>query len=129
METLVNCNIIVDIVSIDQVAGGNQMYEVYFTSTDNTKYRLVFDSVWDIRCAIENAYIDRSTKFSHKEIQKSSVLIVQNSETIKYFQKQVSGTRPTDEIKNYILFDSIDTVIEILTLKEPNLIKIKSGLH
>lgn len=124
METLVNCNIIVDIVSIDKITGGNQIYEVYFTSTNNIKYKLVFDYVWDFRCSIENAYIDRATKFSHKEIKKSSVLLIQNSEYIKYFERQVSGTRPTDEIKNYILFDSVDTIIEFLVLKEPILLKV-----
>ena len=124
METLVNCNLIVDIASVDKVSGDNQMYEVYFTNMDNIKYKLVFDYVWDFRCAIENAYIDRATKFSHEEIQKSSVLQVQNSEYIKYFETQVSGTRPIDEIKDYILFDSIDTIIEFLTLREPVLIKL-----
>ena len=124
METLVNCNLIVDIASVDKVSGDNQMYEVYFTSMDSIKYKLVFDYVWDFRCAIENAYIDRATKFSHEEIQKSSVLQVQNSEYIKYFETQVSGTRPIDEIKDYILFDSIDTIIEFLTFKETVLIKL-----
>ena len=124
METLVNCDITVDIESIDSVSGGNQEYEVHFTTTDNVKYILVFDCVWEFRCAIENAYIDRATQFKHREIQKSSVLLVENSEYIKYFAKQVSGTRPIDAVKNYIIFDSVDTIIEVLTIKEPILIKI-----
>ncbi|MBQ7972912.1 MAG: hypothetical protein IJ291_05620 [Lachnospiraceae bacterium] len=124
METLVNCDITVDIESIDSVSGGNQEYEVHFTTTDNVKYKLVFDCVWEFRCAIENAYIDRATQFKHREIQKSSVLLVENSEYIKYFAKQVSGTRPIDAVKNYIIFDSVDTIIEVLTIKEPILIKI-----
>ncbi len=124
MEILVNCDIIVDIESIDNVSGGNQEYEVYFTSADNVKYKLVFDCVWEFRCAIENAYIDRATQFKHEEIQKSSVLLVQNSEYIKYFAKQVSGTRPLDSIRDYIIFDSIDTIIEVLTVKEPMIIKM-----
>ena len=124
METLVNCNIITEIESIDNVSGGNQEYEVYFTSSDKEKYKLVFDYVWEFRCAIENAYIDRASKFNHAEIQKSSVLLVQNSQYIKYFGKQVSGTRPLDAIRDYIIFDSIDTIIEVLTVKEPMIIKI-----
>lgn len=124
METLVNCGIILDIESIDNVSGGSQEFEIYFTSEDNVKYKLVFDCVWEIRCAIENAYIDRSTQFKHEETQKSSVLLIQNSNYIKYFAKQVSGTRPLDEIKDYLIFDSIDTIIEVLTVKEPMLIKI-----
>ena len=124
METLVNCDIIVDIESIDKVSGGNQEYEVYFTSVDNVKCKLVFDCVWEFRSAIENAYIDRATRFKHEEIQKSSMLLVQNSDYIKYFARQVSGTRPLSDIKDYIIFDSIDTIVEVLTIKEPRLIKL-----
>lgn len=80
--------------------------------------------MWDIRCSIENAYIERASKFRHDEIEKSSVLLIQNSNYIQYFEEQVSGTRPVNEIKNYILFDSVDTIVEILTLKEPVLVKI-----
>ena len=105
METLVNCGIILDIESIDNVSGGSQEFEIYFTSKDNVKYKLAFDCVWEIRCAIENAYIDQSTQFKHEETQKSSVLLIQNSNYIKYFAKQVSGTRPLDEIKDYLIFD------------------------
>ena len=97
---------------------------MFFISKENIKYKIIFDFVWDIRCSIESAYIDRSSKFCHNERQKSSVLLMKDSDYIKFFEDQVSGTRPVDEIKNYILFDSIDTVIEVLTLKEPVLMKI-----
>lgn len=100
------------------------MYEIYFTSTDKIKYKFVFNFVWDFRCSIENAYIDRFTKFCHNEKEKSSILLIKNSNYVKYFEKQVSGTRPINEIKNYILFDRVDTIIEVLTLEEPVLIKI-----
>lgn len=124
METLVNCDIVIDIESIDKIVGGNQLYEVFFTATNKIKYRIVFDFVWDFRCSIENAYIERSSKFCHNEKEKSSILLIQNSNYVKYFEKQISGTRPIDELKNYILFDCVDTIIELLTLKEPVLIKI-----
>lgn len=124
METLVNCNIVVNIKSIDKIAGGNQSYEVYFTSIDEIRYKIVFDFVWDFRCSIENAYIERTSKFCHKEKKKSSVLLIQDSNFVKYFEDQVSGTRPIEAIKNYILFDSVDTVVELLTLKEPIIMMI-----
>lgn len=124
MEILKNCNIITDIESIDKISGGNQLYEVFFSTKDSIKYKLVFDYVWDLRCSIENAYIDRSTKFGHKESEKSSILLIENSQYIKYFEEQVSGTRPIIGLKNYILFDKIDTVMEVLTLKEPTLVKL-----
>lgn len=124
MEILINCDVVVDIESIDKISGGNQLYEVFFTSTDKTKYKIIFDFVWDFRCAIENSYIDRASKFRHNEKKKSSILLIQNSSYIKYFEQQVSGTRSISELKDYILFDSLDTIIEILTLKEPVLMKI-----
>ena len=124
MENLENCNIVIDIESIDKVSGGNQFFEVFFVSSDKIKYKIIFDFVWDFRCSIENAYIDRASKFCHHEREKSSVLLVKDSNYVKYFEEQVSGTRLTNDIKNYILFDSIDTVIEVLTLKEPVLMKI-----
>ncbi len=124
MEKLENCEFIIDIETIDRIMSGNQLYEIYFTSTDKIKYKFVFNFVWDFRCSIENAYIDRFTKFCHNEKEKSSILLIKNSNYVKYFEKQVSGTRPINEIKNYILFDRVDTIIEVLTLEEPVLIKI-----
>lgn len=124
MESLVNCDIIIDIEIIDQIVAGDQLYEVFFTTTDQMKYKIVFDFVWDFRCAIENAYIDRSTKFCHNEKDKSSIFLIQDSNYIKYFEEQISGTLPIGELKNYILFDHVDTIIELLTIREPVLIKI-----
>lgn len=123
METLVNCNIVIDIECIEKMSGGNQICEVFFLSTNKERYKLVFDYVWDFRYSIENAYISRSSKFCHCEKQKSSVLLIQNSDYLRYFEEQICGTRPVNELKNYILFDSVDTIIELLTLKEPILLK------
>lgn len=124
MESLVNCDIVINIESIDRIVAGNQLYEVYFTATDQVCYKIVFDFVWDFRCSIENAYLERSSKFCHNEKKRSSILLVQNSNYVKYFEEQVSGTRPINEIKNFIVFDCVDTIIEVLTIKEPVLVKI-----
>lgn len=123
MERLINCNIIIDIESIEMVSGAFEYFEIVFLTSDKTKYKIVFDSVWDLRYAIENAYIDRFSKFL-RDAKNSSVLMIENSDYVKYFESQVSGTRPTENIKNYILFDKIDTVIEVLTIEEPVLIKL-----
>ena len=124
MERLVNCNIIIDIEHIEMISGGDQYFEIMFSTRDKEKYKLVFDFVWDMRYAIDNGYIDRFSKFVRAINQNSSVLLIQDSEYIKYFENQVSGTRPVDELKNYILYDTIDTVLEILSVKEPILVKI-----
>lgn len=110
MEKLVNCQFCIEIASITGICGGNQCYEVLFVDNNDLKYKLTFDYVWDIRCSIENAYIMRSTKFIHDEEKPSSILLVQNSDYLKYFEEQASGTRPTNTLKNYILFDKIDNI-------------------
>ena len=124
METLVNCDIFIDIELIENISGANQYFEVFFKSKDNLKYKVIFDYVWDIRYSIENGYIDRFSKFHREAIKKSSILLIENSEYIKYFEKQASGTLPIEDIKNYILSDSVDSVIEILALKKPTLVKL-----
>ena len=124
-EKLINCKIIIDIELIDKIVGGNQYFEIYFTTSNNEKYKITFDYVWSIRSSIENAYFKRNSEFQNDAQEKSSVLIIQNSKTIQDFEKQVSGTRLTENLKNYIIFDKVDTIIEVLTEEEPNLIKIK----
>ena len=123
-EKLINCNIIIENELIDKIVGGNQFYEIYFTTTNKEKYKISFDCVWDIRIAIENAYIQRNFEFQNGTQKKSSVLIVQNSKTIQDFEKQVSGTRTITNLKNYIIFDKVDTIIEVLTVEEPVLKQI-----
>lgn len=118
-EKLLNCKIIIEIELIDKIVGGSQFYEVYFTATNKEKYKISFDCVWDIRSAIENAYIQRNYEFQDNTQKKSSILLIQDSKTMQEFEKNVSGTRPTTNLKNYIIFDTVDTVIEILTEKEP----------
>lgn len=70
MEKLVNCEITVSIESIDKIIGSNQLYEIFFTSEEKRKYKIVFDFVWDIRFSIENAYIERASKFCHCERER-----------------------------------------------------------
>ena len=122
METLVNCKNIVDIWLIDKISGGNRVFEIEFTSDDKKKYKFYLDDVWDMRIAVENAFLEREWRRNVE--QTSSILLVQNSEYIKYFEGQICETYPTDELKHYILFDKIDTVIEFLTLKEPVLTRV-----
>jgi len=124
MEKLVNCEIIVNIHEIELISGGNRQFEIGFLTEGKEHYKLIFDSVWDMRYSIEEGYIDRFYNISREIEQKSSVLLVENSDYLKYFEKQVSGTRPINKVKNYILFDAIDTVVEILTSKPAVLLKL-----
>ncbi|AEV69356.1 hypothetical protein [Acetivibrio clariflavus] len=127
MEKLKNCRIVIDIEEIESISCTNREFEVLLMSKDKKKYKIVFDYVLDMRYSIENASIDRFCNF-RKNISENlidnSFFIVENSEYIKYFKNQVSGTIPADNITHYILFDKVDTVIDILTEKEPILLSI-----
>ena len=126
MERLTNCNFNPDIRIIECISGGNQEFEIIFYTKNKEKYKFIFNNVWDMRYSIENASIERFYQFRKhlKEgIKESSVYLVEDSEYIKYFEKQVSGTRPIDEIKHYIVSDEIDTILDILTVDEPQLEK------
>lgn len=122
MESLRNCHIIIEIESIEKISGGNQRFEVVYSTKEEQRHRLVFEHVWDLRYSIENGFIDRGSKFEHAEKVKSNVYLVENSDYVKYFEKQVSGTRPVSQLKDYIIFDAVDTVVEVLTTKEPQLL-------
>ena len=127
MEKLKNCRIVIDIEEIESISCTNREFEVLLMSKDKKKYKIVFDYVLDMRYSIENASIDRFCNF-RKNISENlidnSFFIVENSEYIKYFKNQVSGTIPADNITHYILFDKVDTVIDVLTEKEPILLSI-----
>lgn len=125
MENSINCNIIVKIDSIDKLEGSNQNCEIYITTVGGGKAKIVFKQVWDCRFAIENAFMDRASKIVHHEHERSSVLLITGSKYIRYFEKEVSGTRPINRLKDYILFDNVDTVVEILSNEEPALIMMQ----
>ena len=67
---MINCNIVIDIESIEMVSGANQYFEMVFLTSEKTKYKIIFDFVWDLRYSIENGYIDRASKFLHEERKK-----------------------------------------------------------
>lgn len=118
----------VEIEFIDHFVGGNQELRVFFTDEqraiegENTeKYELFFDSVWDFRYSIENGFIGRCPEMDHigSRAVYTSIYLVENSKYIKYFEQQVSSTRPIDDLKHFIIFDGIDTGIEVLSNAEP----------
>jgi len=126
-EQLANYDIDINIDLIEKISGGNEEFEIFFCTKEQEKYKLIFDIVWDLRYSIENASIDRFCEFRKNlpsDIKESSVYIVKDSEYIKYFEQQVSGTRPIDELVHFIVHDNVDTTLDILTLRDPVLVKL-----
>ncbi len=127
MERLKNWTRLLHIEMIEEVKGGNQSFEVLFTMKDQSRYKLIFNYVWDLRWSVENGYIDRFCEFRKNlpdNLIENSIYIVENSKYIKYFTSQISGTLPIHKLVNYLLCDETDTVMEILSNEEPALVKI-----
>ena len=130
MERLRNCEFIIDIEMIENISGADQYFEVIFSTTDKKKHKFIFKFVWDMRYAIENASIDRFCEFRKRlpeGIIDNGVYVVEDSDYIKYFEHQVSLTRPVDELTHYILCDRVDTTLDILVCKnKPVLVPLDS---
>lgn len=127
MERLTNWETTIDIEMIENISGAQQYYEVIFLTKDNERYKFILRDVWDIRCSIENASIERFCEFRKylpEGLIDNGVYVVEDSEYIKYFEHQVSGTRPMEEIKHYLISDQIDMMIDVLTPEKPVLVKM-----
>jgi len=127
MERIKNCDIIMDIEMIDNVLGGNRYFEVLLTAKDTTRYKIIFSRVWDLRWSVENASIMRWSHFRTclpEGLIHNSVYVVEDSEYIKYFEHQITGTYPTHDITHYLLHDAIDSTLDVLAVNKPELVKI-----
>ena len=118
MQRLANCDITIDIEVIEDISGSNQYFEIFFSTPKKERYKLIFDGVWDMRYSIEATAVDRFCEFREclpTGLIDNNVYIVENSEYIKYFERQVAGLLPVDELTHYIVDDRTDTILDILT--------------
>jgi len=126
MQKLANCEFIINIERIEHLFIEGLRLEIVFSTTDKKRHKFIFDGVLDIRCSIENASIDRFCEFRKcltGGIIDNSVYVVEDSEYIKYFEHQVSGTHSIDELNHYIVSDNLDTIVDILVdRKKPTII-------
>ena len=125
MERLTNYEIVMDIEWIKNITGADQYFEIIFSTKDRKEYKIIFERVWDMRWSIENASIARWYDLRSclpERIVDSSIYVIEDSEYIRYFEQQVMGTRPIDELKHYIISDTTDTTLDILAVKKPVLV-------
>lgn len=112
-------NIIIQIKLIESFSGGNRECILRFVDKQNRKGRLTFANIFDFRYAIENAFIDRFSNIPKGIHGKNSIYIVDDSNYKIDFENQVSGTIPVETICHFVIFDEVDTGIEILTNQDP----------
>ena len=124
METLVNCDIIVEIHSIEKTIGRDDKFEISFKTVNKKSGKLYLTGVYDVRVAIEEAF--RGRQFERKVEENSSVMRVYNSNYIEYFKQQAEGClleTDLEELKHYIIVDNVESVIEVLAINTPTLIQ------
>ena len=127
MGKLVNYDIVINIEQITNISGADQYFEVTFSAKNGMEFKIIFDQVWDMRWSIENASIERFCnfrEFQQEELIKNSIYVVEDSEYIGYFEKQVSGTRPIDKLRHFIIYDNVNTTLDILSNRGPTILKI-----
>lgn len=128
LEKLTNYKYTLSIEHIISVSGGDQRFEILFLSkADGCRYKLVFDSVLDMRYSIENGYIERFCEFRKnlpENTVDNSLYVVEDSEYVRFFHEQSSHTREGESLTDYIICDEIDTVLELLSNEEPALIRL-----
>lgn len=92
-------------------------------SESKENIEIMFKRICAFKYTDENGIIDRAyQQGSNREF--SSIYIVENSDYIKDYEYQSSGTRPMADAKHFIVLDGIDTVVEILSHDEPQIKKI-----
>jgi len=123
MEKLINTNLVIHINYIKSIKISDERCVIYADAVDFGAIKILFDDVWDCRYTIENGIIDRSSKMLHCEEEKSSIYEVVDSQYIQYFMNQVSETRPTSNLKDYIIFDDVENVFEILSINAPRMVQ------
>lgn len=109
----------VKIELIESFSGGNRECVINFVDKQNRRGQLFFVNVFDFRYAIENAFIDRLSNIPQSVLGGNSIYIVDKSDFKSRFEKQISGTISVESIRHVVVFDEVDTGIEILTNQAP----------
>ena len=113
-----------EIRAILEVSIEDQSCNILFLDSNLCVKKLHFPQVIDLRYAIENAFIDRFANVTQE--RSSGVSLVENSDYIRYFRNNSSNSPHLSglELQHYIIFDSIEVGLEILTETKPVLVHL-----
>jgi len=109
----------IDIYEITSYVGSITRATINFTTEDKSQHTLFFENVLSLKYTTENGFINRFYNVPSGVLGSNSIYIVKDSEYLKNFEYEVSGTIPTDDVRHFLVLDSIDTGIEILTTHDP----------
>ncbi len=121
MEKLVPLN---DMPNVEHITSASVLQgeaKIHFENFDKICYELHFPIVYDFRQCVEVAFIARKFEGNTEDRRKYSVFLVENSEWIKSFISSSDGVYGYNEGEylHYIIYDAIDTIIEIIATKPP----------
>lgn len=102
--------------------------KIYFDDFENNKYELHFPTIYDFRQCIEEAFISRRFEAHIDDKINFAVFRVENSDWINKFISDSDGIYGENQYdyQHYIIFESVDTRIEVLATQPPNILKIAS---
>jgi hypothetical protein len=91
--------------------------------TDAIRASITFPKILDFRYSIENGFIDRlsTVKIAKEDLYQNDILIAYNSKYLEHFTQRASQVVRLEnlQVRHYLIFDRIDTGVEILTSCEP----------
>lgn len=83
---------------------------------------VIFEDIYAYKYSNESGIIDRVSKVPVEILRKNKVFLVEESDYLKEYEFQSSGTRPMEEVRHFVLLDGIDTVVEVLAMSEPKIV-------
>lgn len=128
MEKLIYLPQYPQIQMITSVLVQQREVKIYFDDFENNKYELHFPIVYDFRQCIEEAFISRKFEVNVNDEINFAVFSIENSDWINNFISATDGVygESPNDFQHYIIFESIDTRIEILATQQPKLLKLDS---
>ncbi len=126
MEKLIHISKFPKIKTITSACVLQREATVYFEDWETNKYEIHFPVAFDFRQSIEAAFLGRKFDLCSNRETHSSLFLVENSDWIEKFIKLSDGIYGDDSSSymHFLLFDSVDTYIEIITTDNPSLAKI-----
>lgn len=87
-------------------------------------YKITFNSPFEIRYSVEDMNRTRFSKLTAEKELQSRINIIKNSPYIKILDEYFIDTYPMNELIHYLITDSSDSVIDILTNESPDIEKV-----
>lgn len=130
MEQVIDSEFIYKILVIKEIVELERAFNILFeTETEEGNasgefYKITFNSPFEIRYSVEDMNRTRFSKLTAEKELESSINIIKNSPYIKILDEYFIDTYPVNELIHYLITDSSDSVIDILTNETPNIEKV-----